>query len=119
MGFNEKLQAISDLDITLRVGASEGIYEQNEDWDEDFHITVNLVSGSVSIDPDDFGWALWSAFKQFMNEYKNFEFLATCEEKIVLCEYEKEDEEPHALTGVLTNDLALEIFREAVMIKAS
>ena len=44
MGFR-KLQALSNLDITLRVGASEGIYEQNEDWDEDFYITVNLASG--------------------------------------------------------------------------
>ena len=117
--FNEKLQAISDLDITLRVGASEGIYGQNDDWDEDFYITVNLASGSVSIDPDDYGWALWNAFKQCLGEYESFEFLATCEEKIVLCEYEKENEEPHALTGVLTNELALEIFREAVAIKAS
>ena len=54
-----------------------------------------------------------------MDEYKNFEFLATCEEKTVLCEYEKEDEEPHALTGVLTNALALEIFQQAVLIKTS
>ena len=41
MGFSEKLQALSEQDITLRVGASDSIYEQNEDWDEDFYITVN------------------------------------------------------------------------------
>jgi hypothetical protein len=116
MSFSQNLSEISNKDLILRSGTCRSVYLLNEGWNIDFSLTVNLVTGTVLVDSDWLPKTFWEAISTHLDEYHDFEFMIMCDNNIVLCEYDKEDEEDHPLTGILTNELALQIFTEAVAI---
>ena len=108
--------------MRIRVGTIEEL--SNDGYESDISITFNLSTGEVSPNTYEqeipFHYQFWGALRAMLDKYDDeYQFAINMEEGdgvCVHCGYDDFNEEPHPLTGTISGQTAMQIFKEAVQL---
>jgi hypothetical protein len=118
--FSDNLRSFSDETMCIRTGTIQEL--SSDGYEDDISITFNLATGKVSPntyeDEIPFYYQFWGALRSMLEKYDSEDrFIINMEDSdstCVHCGWDDYDEEPHPLTGTISGQMALQIFKEAV-----